>query len=180
METRYSVRQAVEMTGIKSYVLRYWEEELNLRIQRNELGHRYYTGYDIQLFMNIKELKKRGLQLRAIRDLIPQIARTAPGEQGSKVRLQGEEEEDFVTESEVVPEEVQGAVCEEEELQDEKILEFQAILERLIAQELNSQNEDEERCRSLDLAIRRQQMARREAAAAQAEGKQGKKHRKNR
>ena len=175
METRYSVRQAVEMTGIKSYVLRYWEEELNLRIQRNELGHRYYTGYDIQLFMNIKELKKRGLQLRAIRDLIPQIARTAPGEQGSKVRLlEGEEEEDFVTESEVVPEEVQGAICEEEELQDEK------ILERLIAQELNSQNEDEERCRSLDLAIRRQQMARREAAAAQAEGKQGKKHRKNR
>ncbi len=31
METRYSVRQTVEMTGIKSYVLRYWEEELNSR-----------------------------------------------------------------------------------------------------------------------------------------------------
>ena len=61
METRYTVRQAVEMTGVKSYVLRYWEEELELRIHRNELGHRYYTGYDIQLFMNIKELKKRGL-----------------------------------------------------------------------------------------------------------------------
>ena len=51
METRYTVRQAVEMTGVKSYVLRYWEEELELRIHRNELGHRYYTGYDIQLFM---------------------------------------------------------------------------------------------------------------------------------
>ena len=49
---------------------------------------------------------------------------------------------------------------------NEKILEFQTILERLIAQELRSQNEDEERCRSLDFAIRRQQMARREAAAA--------------
>lgn len=79
METRYTVRQAVEMTGVKSYVLRYWEEELELRIHRNELGHRYYTGYDIQLFMNIKELKKRGLQLRAIRELIPKLARTAPG-----------------------------------------------------------------------------------------------------
>ena len=75
METRYTVRQAAEMTGVKSYVLRYWEDELELRIQRNELGHRYYTGYDIQTFMNIKELKKRGLQLRAIKDLIPQIAR---------------------------------------------------------------------------------------------------------
>ena len=30
METRYTVRQAVEMTGVKSYVLRYWEEELEL------------------------------------------------------------------------------------------------------------------------------------------------------
>ena len=38
METRYTVRQAVEMTGVKSYVLRYWEEELELQIHRNELG----------------------------------------------------------------------------------------------------------------------------------------------
>ena len=54
METRYTVRQAAEMTGVKAYVLRYWEDELDLHIQRNELGHRYYTGYDIQIFMNIK------------------------------------------------------------------------------------------------------------------------------
>ena len=87
METRYTVRQAVEMTGVKSYVLRYWEEELELRIHRNELGHRYYTGYDIQLFMNIKELKKRGLQLRAIRELIPKLARTAPGSTESRTKL---------------------------------------------------------------------------------------------
>lgn len=50
MEKHYTVQQATEATGIKSYVLRYWEEELNLSIGRNELGHRYYTGYDIQLF----------------------------------------------------------------------------------------------------------------------------------
>ena len=94
METRYTVRQAVEMTGIKSYVLRYWEEELNLRIQRNELGHRYYTGYDIQLFLNIKELKNRGLQLRAIRELIPQIAQVPPGDSNSRLRLLEECSED--------------------------------------------------------------------------------------
>ncbi len=35
---------------VKSYVLRYWEDELDLHIGRNELGHRYYTGEDIQLF----------------------------------------------------------------------------------------------------------------------------------
>ena len=79
METRYTVRQTVEMTGVKSYVLRYWEEELELQIHRNELGHRYYTGYDIQLFLNIKELKRRGLQLRAIKKLIPQITVSMSG-----------------------------------------------------------------------------------------------------
>ena len=74
MEKRYTVRQAVTMTGVKSYVMRYWEEELDLKIGRNELGHRYYTPYDIQLFLKISELKNRGLQLKAIRTLIPQLA----------------------------------------------------------------------------------------------------------
>ena len=75
MEKCYTVAETVKMTGVKSYVLRYWEDELELHIGRNELGHRYYTGEDIQLFLNIKELKNRGLQLRAIHDLHPKIAR---------------------------------------------------------------------------------------------------------
>lgn len=167
METRYTVRQAADMTGVKAYVLRYWEDELELRIQRNELGHRYYTGYDIQLFMNIKELKKRGLQLRAIKDLIPQIARTVPGSAESKIKLLNEVPKEKELEAEeIIP----------EEAENEKILEFQAILERLIAQELQYKNEEEERCRSLDLAIRRQQMARREAAVAANEKKSRRKN----
>ena len=184
METRYTVRQAVEMTGIKSYVLRYWEEELNLRIQRNEMGHRYYTGYDIQLFLNIKELKNRGLKLQAIRDLIPQISRTVPGSYGSKVRLlEGEKESGNNEELREESNKTEGNLTEEsnqEEIKDghsEKILEFQSILERLILQELQYQSEDEEKCRSLDLAIRRQQMVRKEAAAALAEKKTNKKRR---
>ncbi len=160
METRYTVRQAAEMTGIKAYVMRYWEEELDLRIQRNELGHRYYTDFDIQLFLSIRELKRRGLQLRAIKDLIPQIAHKAPGTTDSKVRL---------LEDKSQLEEIYDADFSKEEsvpIHNPKILEFQAILERLITQEIQSKNEDEERYRSLDLAIRRQQLARREAAAS--------------
>ena len=166
METRYTVRQAVEMTGVKSYVLRYWEEELELQIHRNELGHRYYTGYDIQLFLNIKELKKRGLQLRAIKNLIPQITASMNGTgSGNMTLLEGEVQ--IISENE---ESSEGINVDEEcknrkQYDNDKILEFQSILERLIAQEMQSQNEDEERCRSLDYAIRRQQLARREAAA---------------
>lgn len=161
METRYTVRQAAEMTGIKAYVMRYWEDELDLHIQRNELGHRYYTGSDIQLFMNIKELKKRGLQLRAIRDLIPQILYTAANTDKNNIQLlEGETEEISSQDSSNITEKAEKNVT------DPKILEFQAILERLITQEIRSKNEDEERLRSLDLAIRKQQMARREIAAA--------------
>lgn len=161
MEKRYTVRQTVEMTGVKSYVLRYWEEELELQIHRNELGHRYYTGYDIQLFLNIKELKKRGLQLRAIKNLIPQITASMNGfgECGTPL-LEGEVNEQKDIDTDFVDKQ------ETQKMISGKILEFQLILERLIMQELQSQNEDEERYRSLDYAIRRQQLARREAAAA--------------
>ena len=71
MEQRYTVTQTAEILGVRASVLRYWEEELELRIGRNELGHRYYTPFDIQLFLKINELKSKGLQLKAIRTLIP-------------------------------------------------------------------------------------------------------------
>lgn len=157
MDTRYTVRQAMEKTGVKAYVLRYWEDELELNIHRNEMGHRYYTGYDIQLFLNIKELKSRGLQLRAIKDLIPKM---------ELVQNQNRQEERKVIAIPVQQTDPEESPSEEEQRHEEKILEFQMILERLIAQELKEKNEEEEKCRSLDLAIRRQQLARKEAAAA--------------
>ena len=189
MEKRYTVRQAVTMTGVKSYVLRYWEEELDLRIGRNELGHRFYTPFDIQLFLKINELKNRGLQLKAIRTLIPQEARNTNtsglAEAGNEI-LEGEavEIEDIPV---MAPEEAdkvivkkQGTKTEEEKehhTDDKKILEFQEILERLIHEEMQRKKEGEYRCRSLDEAIRRQQQARREAAAA-CDGKKNKRNRK--
>lgn len=69
-ETRYLISEASRITQVEAHVLRYWEEELGLSIGRNNMGHRYYTDKDIRIFMNIKELKKKGLQLRAIRDII--------------------------------------------------------------------------------------------------------------
>ena len=120
MDKRYTVAQTVQITGVKSYVLRYWEEELDLRIGRNELGHRYYTGYDIQLFMNIQELKKRGLQLKAIKELVPQIARKAPGMSQSKVRLLEDASKDTVKDTSVQADTVseagqgKGQACEEQ------------------------------------------------------------------
>ena len=37
---------------------------------RNEMGHRYYTKNDIEKFREIKRLKEKGLQLRAIKTVL--------------------------------------------------------------------------------------------------------------
>ena len=52
-ETRYIISDAARMINVEPHVLRYWEEELAIQIPRNELGHRYYTDKEIQLFENI-------------------------------------------------------------------------------------------------------------------------------
>lgn len=69
-QTKYQIKEVAEMMEVESHVLRYWEEELNLVIKRNEQGHRYYTDEDIATFQFIKDLKKQGYQLRAIKKII--------------------------------------------------------------------------------------------------------------
>ena len=39
------------------------------------MGHRYYTREDIQIFLSIKELKKKGFQLKTIKELVPGLRR---------------------------------------------------------------------------------------------------------
>lgn len=70
-ETSYSVSETAKLLDVQSHVLRFWEDELHLPINRNEMGHRYYTRYDIQVLLAIKELKKKGLALKEIGSLIP-------------------------------------------------------------------------------------------------------------
>ena len=62
------ISDAAKQVKVESHVLRYWEEELHLPIKRNELGHRYYTKEDVERFKEIKSMKERGLQLKAIND----------------------------------------------------------------------------------------------------------------
>jgi len=69
-KVRYMISDAASIVNVESHVLRYWEEELELVIPRNEMGHRYYTKENIDDFMKIKELKEKGYQLKAIRMII--------------------------------------------------------------------------------------------------------------
>ncbi len=67
---RYMISDAAGLVNVEAHVLRYWEEELELEIPRNEMGHRYYTRENIQQFLKIKELKEQGYQLKAIKMVI--------------------------------------------------------------------------------------------------------------
>lgn len=80
MDNYLLISDAAKEVQVESHVLRYWEEELHLPIKRNELGHRYYTQEDVECFKQIKKMKERGLQLKAIKmvlkdgkfDVLPQ------------------------------------------------------------------------------------------------------------
>lgn len=64
------ISDAAKEVNVENHVLRYWEEELHLPIKRNELGHRYYTQEDVERFKQIKDMKERGLQLKAIKMIL--------------------------------------------------------------------------------------------------------------
>lgn len=64
------ISDAAKQVQVESHVLRYWEEELHLPIQRNKQGHRYYTVEDVNRFQQIKRMKEQGFQLKAIRNAL--------------------------------------------------------------------------------------------------------------
>ena len=75
-EVRFMISEAAKQVEVESHVLRYWEEELGLTIGRTEMGHRYYTRDDIQLFCCIKKLKDEGMLLKDLKPLIPELKAT--------------------------------------------------------------------------------------------------------
>ena len=91
-QVRYMISDAAKLVEVESHVLRYWEEELELPIARNEMGHRYYTEDDIQLLKHIKKLKERGYQLKAIKMDISENGELIPREETLPQELPREKE----------------------------------------------------------------------------------------
>lgn len=153
-ETVYSVSEAVKLLEIQSHVLRYWEEEMKLPIQRNEMGHRYYARYDIQVFLSIKELKKKGYSLREIGKLMPLFYHN---KQNRKIELPKQESPKVKPKQKpqiyrAKPFGISG--------------EFMEIVSRIVQERLKEENSEEARYKRLDERIRNYQQSRREVAAA--------------
>lgn len=166
------------MVAVEAHVLRYWEEELNLSIDRTELGHRCYTRENIETFQTIKELKEKGLQLKAIKailqknqgDPVPDSFRETPdpfhgtpdAEETSLANLERNTQK-----LKQFQELVEGIV---EKVVKENNAELQKCMEDTIAKETDyllhmQEKHEEERFRRLDEAIRAHQKNKQYVAA---------------
>ena len=121
-QVRYMISDASKIVEVESHVLRYWEEELELPIARNEMGHRYYTEDDIQLLKHIKKLKERGYQLKAIKMDISENGELIPQEETLSPTVKQEKTE--VLNSNV-----------------EKMQQFQSVLSKALGQALKENQE---------------------------------------
>lgn len=179
-EVHYMISEAAKRVNVETHVLRYWEEELSLSIGRTEMGHRYYTEDDMQLFCCIKELKEQGIQLKELKGLIPDMLRTR-----DKLKLQKEPKEDPTVSNSVSEEQLDmasNASLEKIQLQIEEIfqhamLENNKILEESVSQSISQaiikemnylfqaqDRQEEDRYKKLDHLIRQQQTYRKESA----------------
>ncbi len=53
----FKIGEVSRLTGIKPYVLRYWESEFKLiRPQKNRVGQRVYCRRDVELILRLRQL----------------------------------------------------------------------------------------------------------------------------
>ena len=186
-EVHYLISDASRKVDVEAHVLRYWEEELELAIPRNEMGHRYYTDFHIRLFKQVKNLKEKGYQLKAIKHALEQIKKDGKLEgeltdeileQDMDAALKELKEEEKEENTAMVSTSADGSPLPVSA--EEKMAQFQQMMNLIIGRALVKQRlagelelllqesgqKEEERFRLLDETIRSFQKAGQEEAAA--------------
>ncbi len=179
-ETRYMISDAARQVGVETHVLRNWEEELDIPIGRTELGHRYYTEKTISLFKQVKELREKGFQLKAIRLLVPEIQKkeAAQAAKDPKEEMPGFDEQEILPVSVDLDklgkfETIVGAVVkqalQENNVELENRISDTVVKEMELLMQIREEKE-EERYRKLDETIRLYQKNRQMVAATREKG----------
>ena len=178
----YIISDAAKELHVEAHVLRYWEDELSLKIPRNKMGHRLYGPKEMELFRQIMQWKKEGLSLKEIQQKCNPSLHPLPSVRDNLQVIQYPAEGSAMTET-------------SSPSNEEKMFRFKQILGRIVtdairdnAKELTSdiasnvsdhvnkeldylfrekEDADEKRFRQLDETIRNFQKARQEAAATQ-------------
>lgn len=146
-DTVYYISEASKKVEVEPHVLRYWEEELKLSIERNEMGHRCYRERDIETLRRIKMLKEQGLQLKAIRavlqgDKIEEKVEDLVMKKAKKYMVTMSKGKETVLE---LPEEGQELKEYEEPLDDErekKAKRLQYLLQHLVTDAVKNANKE--------------------------------------
>lgn len=150
-DTRYMISEASKRVDVEQHTLRYWEEELNIHILRNEMGHRYYREEDIEVLRAVKILKEKGYQLRAIKMLLPEIERLSRMGKVEIEKMQQEWDKKYM--DDIAGETMQSALTVQgedkmEEPQEmiveksaERLEQFKNIMGRLITEAIEDNNE---------------------------------------
>lgn len=165
-EKCYFISEASKLVGVEAHVLRYWEEQLELPIKRNEMGHRYYVDEDIHLMQSIRQIMEKGIQLRAVKMMLPglmehredtflelmgsgsQQERTASGiaaaisETAAAVSETDEAENLRTEEKERKDELMTGSQTEADHSHEMRMAQFQEIMSNLIGQALQKNNSE--------------------------------------
>ena len=183
-EVRFMISEAAKQVHVEAHVLRYWEDELDLKIGRTEMGHRYYTEDDIQLFRCIQKLKDEGVMLKDLKPMIHEltIAKEKLAEPKETAKLPANVTSTDITKkgvdsADVIPitqlEQVRnliGDVLTEVVTENNKTLETniskkvtQDVLREVDFLFQANERQEEEHYRKLDTLIRQQQTLRKEA-----------------
>ena len=178
-EVRYIISDAAKKVAVEPHVLRYWEEELDLKIPRNEMGHRYYREKDIEMLTLVKQLKDKGFQLKAIKAEVEaleakhtfSVTNYEPPE-SAPVELSDVDREEKLAQFRIIMSEIIGQALREntQNLSNTVSSEISETLVKEMDYLVRAKEEKEEaRYQRLDELIREIQRNRVEAAATQME-----------
>ncbi|MBQ2239017.1 MAG: MerR family transcriptional regulator [Lachnospiraceae bacterium] len=186
-EVKFLMKEAAGLLDVEPHTLRYWEEELEWNFSRNELGHRYFTRDDIRVLTCVKELKKQGFQLKAIKLLLSEIKSDKDYDLQKVLKLKEVLFEDTKKEVKKVPadpnvvkfNEIMSQIMEQtlKEHDEEMIENVTAKVTEGVVKEVDyllreREEKEEERYRMLDETMREIQKARQQVAATEVEVKE--------
>ncbi|MBH1940705.1 MerR family transcriptional regulator [Mobilitalea sibirica] len=148
-EVRYMISEASKRIEVEAHVLRYWEDELELPISRNEMGHRYYKAADIELLKTVKHLKEQGFQLKAVKMLLPNIHKLDSLDSQTVIRLRDklngkvfemlndDKQQENIEGTSLITNEKKHEIKEET---NDKMGQFKAIMNQIIMSALKENN----------------------------------------
>ena len=130
LNNKYMIKEAAKLLSVEPHVLRYWEEELELNIERNEMGHRYYSEKDIRLLKEVKRLKENGISLKAIRNAL---------KKNTEINTSDNNTEDMAEKEAAGAAEVISSDLEtQNRVVDFKMAQLQAVMNRAVLSAINS------------------------------------------